>query len=137
MCVILDTNRFSDFLNDPEGDFKPVRDWIEKNGKLAYSPTPKIKGELSRHQKMFQWYRTLQQNSKLKFCPKEKVIETAKSLTDLKSDDADIVALAMESETQLLVSGDKRLHADFKTIIGGKIYQGKDHIHLLHGYNCP
>ena len=25
MCVILDTNQFSDFLNDPKGDFKPVR----------------------------------------------------------------------------------------------------------------
>ena len=137
MCVILDTNQFSDFLNDTEGDFKPVRNWIEKNGKLAYSPTPKLKGELMGHQKMFRWYKTLQQTGKLKVCPKQRVIETAKSLTDLQSDDADIVALAMESKTQVLVSGDKRLHADFKAIVKGNIYQGKDHIHLLRGYNCP
>ena len=91
MCVILDTNRFGDFLSDSNGDFGPVRRWIE----------------------------------------------TARRLTDLKSDDADIVALAMESKTQLLVSGDIRLHADFKAIVRGKIYQGKDHIHLLQGYNCP
>ena len=122
---------------DPKGDFKPIMRWIEKIGKLAYSPTPKIEGELIRHNKMNQWYKMLRRNGKLKIYPKEKVIETARSLTNLKSDDADIVALAMESETQLLVSGDKRLHTDFKTIIGGKIYQGKDHILLLHGYNCP
>ena len=86
---------------------------------------------------MLRWYKTLQQTGKLKVCPKQKVIETARRLTNLKSDDADIVALAIESETQLLVSGDIRLHADFKAIAGGKIYQGKDHIGLLQGYNCP
>ena len=78
MCVIVDTNRFSDFLSNPKGDFEPVMRWIEKNGKLAYSSTPKIEGELSRYHKMLRWYKTLQQTGKLKVCPKQRVIETAR-----------------------------------------------------------
>ena len=43
MCVILDTNMYGRFLNQKDADMEPVRDWVEKHGKIAYSPTSKMK----------------------------------------------------------------------------------------------
>ena len=57
--------------------------------------------------------------------------------SDLKSDDPHIIALAQVSGVKLLVSGDKALHADFKEIIKGKIYQTKKHQNLLKPDLCP
>ena len=37
MCMILDSNRWADFLNRKE-DMEPIHKWLEKqNGKLVYS----------------------------------------------------------------------------------------------------
>lgn len=137
MCLIIDTNRFSDFLADHFGNFKPVRKWIESNGKLVYSPTTKIKNELQNHSEMLSWCRGLRQSEKLKIIEKSEVNQVKNKLTNLVSDDPDIVALAIVSKAKLLVSGDKNLHSDFKKFAGGKIYQNKTHSHLLRGYKCP
>ena len=56
MCIILDANLFSDYLQGAP-DMKPVRRWLEdgrgtpSRGRLAYSPTAKFQAELKRHRK--------------------------------------------------------------------------------------
>ena len=130
MCLILDANRYGDFLNPDNEDMKPVREWLRiKNGKIAYSPTQKFRKELSEAiWKQFVEYR---EKGKLKLINKEIVQSKQKTLPNLKSDDHHIIALALAANVKLLVSADEDLHEDFKQIVGGKIYQNKTHERLL------
>lgn len=56
MCIILDTNAFSDYVNE-KPYMQPVRRWLEggkgvrPKGKLVYSPTPVIEKEIRNHAK--------------------------------------------------------------------------------------
>ena len=137
MCLILDTNKYGDFLEPENQDMEPIRKWMKtKNGKIAYSPTEKMERELKRHKmrERFDIYREAQQ---LKLVPPNEVEQAMDSLPNLQSDDPDIIALAQVSGVSLLVSADKNLHADFKTIIRGNIYQTSAHKHLLRNDLCP
>jgi len=33
MCLILDANRYSDFINKDNEDMKPIRKWLDRGGK--------------------------------------------------------------------------------------------------------
>ena len=137
MCLILDTNEYDLFLARDNEDMKPVRDWVDKNGKIVYSPVGKMKTELGKHPRMRSRFEQYRRAGKLKNVAVEAVEREKKGLPKLRSDDPDIVALARVSEVSLLVSGDKRLHADFKQIIGGSVYPTKEHRHLLKTDLCP
>lgn len=138
MCLILDTNMYGLFLISDNEDMKPVRDWIDnKTGKIAYSPTDKMKDELDRYPKMQNRFDQYRQAGKLKAFPREDVEREKNRLPPLQSDDPDIIALAQVSGVRLLVSGDQNLHADFKQIVGGSIYQTQQHTHLLKRDICP
>ncbi len=129
MCLILDANRYGDFIKDHE-DMKPVKKWIEgENGKIAYSPTQKFEKELSKSIRgQFAKYR---EAGKLKLINKEMVQNIQKTLPKLKSNDPHIIALALAANVKLLVSADKKLYKDFKQIVGGKIYQNKTNKRFL------
>lgn len=135
MCLILDTNKYSDFLDPTKKDMDPVRKWI-KNGKIAWSPTKKMQQELQNHRirERFHQYR---QAGKIKMVSEKEVEKAKKNLSALHSDDPDIIALAIVAKIKLLVSGDINLHKDFKEIIGGKIYQYEKHSNLLRSDICP
>ena len=138
MCLILDTNKYGDFLASENQDMEPVRNWMKtRNGKIAYSPTEKMEKELNRHNKMREQFDRYRETDKLKLVPPNEVERAMNSLRDLQSDDPDIIALAQVSEVKLLVSGDENLHTDFKTIVGGKIYQTRSHKRLLRNDLCP
>ena len=138
MCLILDTNKYGDFLASENQDMEPVRNWMKtRSGKIAYSPTEKMEKELNRHNKMREQFDRYRETDKLKLVPPNEVERAMNSLRDLQSDDPDIIALAQVSEVKLLVSGDENLHADFKTIVGGKIYQTRSHKRLLRNDLCP
>jgi hypothetical protein len=138
MCLILDTNKYGDFLTPTNRDMEPVRKWMQTgNGKIAYSPTEKMQSELNRHNKMREQFDRYRETDKLKLVPSDKVRRVIDGLRDLQSDDPDIIALAQVAGIRLLVSGDTNLHADFKQIIGGNIYQTKRHQHLLKRDLCP
>lgn len=133
MCIILDANLFSDYLQNTP-DMAPVRQWLEgskrRRGKLAYSPTAKFKAEVRRHplrDKLVE----LRRAGLLKEVPTTKVAEEEEKLPDLKSDDFHVVALAVAGHVSLLVSRDQALHKDFKDVVGGKVYQRAAHRHLL------
>ena len=138
MCLILDTNKYGDFLTPTNRDMEPVRKWMQTgNGKIAYSPTEKMQSELNRHNRMREQFDRYRETDKLKLVPSDKVRRVMDGLRDLQSDDPDIIALAQVAGIRLLVSGDTNLHADFKQIIGGNIYQTKRHQHLLKRDLCP
>ena len=138
MCLILDTNKYGDFLTPENRDMEPVRKWMRTgNGKIAYSPTEKMQSELNRHNKMREQFDRYRETDKLKLVPSDEVRRVMDGLRDLQSDDPDIIALAQVAGVRLLVSSDTNLHADFKQIIGGNIYQTKGHRHLLKRDLCP
>ncbi len=137
MCLILDTNRFGDFVNPNNPDMEPIRKWINGNGKIVYSPTVKMKEELNRNHTMRTLLQSLRENNKAIYHPPEDVEPIVDELMDLQSNDPEIIALALHSGVKLLVSGDTDLHADFKSIVKGSIYQTRNHKHLLRPDTCP
>lgn len=136
MCLILDANMYTPFLKLEE-DMKPVRDWVDnKNGKIVY-PVGKLKDELKKGGTMYKKFEEYRKAGRLKLIDPTFVEEKKAALPKLKSNDPDIIALAQASGVKLLVSEDIDLHADFKKIIGGKVYQKKVHGHLLRKDLCP
>ena len=134
MCIIIDTNRFGDFLKEDDPDMKPVKKWLEGSGKLAYSPIE----EFERSPRMWKELVRYDRIGKAKQIPKEDVEEKQKKLKDrkLKSNDPHIIALAQAANVKVLVSNDEKLHEDFKDIQDGKIYQEKKHEGLLRSVKC-
>ena len=138
MCLILDANKYSEFLDMNNSELQPVREWIrKKGGKLVYSPTKKMEEELGRHKKMENRFRQYAQAGLVREVDRDKVDDKEAGLTGLLSDDGHIVALALVAEVKLLVSGDKNLHDDFKNIVRGKVYQKLRHKNLLRQDTCP
>lgn len=136
MCLILDANKYGDFLNPNNADMQPVRKWIDKHGKIAYSPTSKFEDELSKMMRaQFAQYREV---GKMKFVKRKEVVDRQRNLPSIKSNDSHILALAIEAKVRILVSSDQALHKDFRKIIkGGSIYQNRSHERLLTRHKCP
>ena len=137
MCLILDTNKYGDFLNPHNADMEPVRNWLSGRGKIAYSPTQKFESELTeRMRSKFVSYRAA---GKMKLVDERTVQDVQNNLTSLRSNDPHIIALAIVAEVKLLVSEDKELHDDFKNhpSIKGKVYQEQKHRRLLIPDQCP
>lgn len=137
MCLILDANKFSDYINPDDLDMAPVRRWMKSRGKIVYSPTEKLKQELDRHEMMRLQIDEYRKNGSLKQIPAQEVEIAKNSLPPLQSDDPDIIALAQVAGVRLLVSGDINLHTDFKNVIGGSVYQTRNHRRLLRPDTCP
>ena len=135
--MILDANKFSDYVNPDDLDMEPVRRWMKNRGKMVYSPTEKLKQELDRHEKMRLQIDEYRKNGSLKQYPAQEVEKVKDKLPQLRSDDSDIIALAQVAVVGLLVSGDIDLHVDFKTVIGGSVYQTRRHRRLLRRDTCP
>lgn len=139
MCIILDTHCVSKF-----NESKVAREWVKKNGKIAYAYTERFRSEWKGQK--YEQLRTWAEKGTLKeMCP-EKVEKVAKKLEAerklkvkgcMKSGDTHIIALAMVSGAKLLMTGDTKLRKDFKNkrLVGGKIYQGQQR--LLMEAKCP
>ncbi len=123
MCLILDANFYGDFLNPKNADMAPVKEWLSRRGKLVYSPTDKLKRELTKNMK--EQFKVYGEAGRLKIIDKNKVMETERTLPKLKSNDGHIIALAIASGTKLLASKDKPLQKDFINIVKGKVYENK------------
>ena len=136
MCLILDTCRYRDYLSDKD-DMKPVKTWHSKHGnKFVYSPTEVMSDELRRTKDMYRNFKEWRRYGKVKYIDKQKVEKkmdqlAKRSVELLKSNDIDIIALALVSKVKLLVSGDKKLKEDFSHIVDGDTYETKDEEYLL------
>ncbi len=135
--MILDTNMYGKFVNQCDLDMKPVRDWMNKHGKMVYSKTAKMEEEINRFPKMRDKLLEYSRANRLRLIDKKEVDVTARELKNLRSDDSHIVALAMCGNVKVLISADTALHQDFKDIAHGKIYQYKEQKHLLVKDTCP
>ncbi len=122
----MDANKFSDYVNPDDLDMEPVRRWMKNSGKMVYSPTEKLKQELERHDRMRQQFDQYRQNGRLRQIPAQEVEVVKTKIPRLQSDDPDIIALACVAGVKLLVSGDTDLHADFKSVVGGSVYQTRN-----------
>ncbi|MDE2846650.1 MAG: hypothetical protein OXO51_08100 [Gemmatimonadota bacterium] len=118
-------------------DMQPVRKWMEGLGKIVYAPTEKLRSELYSHQKMRKQFDVYRENGKLKQINPHEVDAKKESLSGLKSNDPDVIALALVADVKLLISGDRNLHEDFKSIVQGSVYQNRKHCHLLKPDTCP
>ena len=118
-----------------------MSEWLnKKNGKLVYTPSGTYWNEINRNGKMKEYIlrekrgkRKIKEISKQEF---EDAMRELKGIT-IKSNDKHILALAKAAHVKLLVSRDRNLHEDFGSIIKGKIYQKKEHAHLLTPDTCP
>ena len=136
MCIIIDANKIGEFLDANNDDMEPVRVWLSQFGKIVYSVSGSSKEEREQYQSFPHKFREYSRANKLVRVNPSDVEEEIKNLPELKSNDQHIVALAKLKNVKVLVSGDKKLHDDFKEIVGGKIYQTKEHKHLLTSDLC-
>ena len=144
MCMIIDTNVINKFLNKPDHeDMAPIHDWVNKRGRIVYSTGDKFSSELQ--QSARNELTRYAQEGKAKFIPAERVAEEAtnlrKYMSEIKSDDQHVLALARLSQTRLLFTSDQKLMADFRNheIIRaprGSVYQDKRHENLLRKATC-
>ena len=138
MCMILDVNRWGDFLGKKE-DMTPIHVWLNKgNGKLLYSNHDKFRELSTKYKRALVQYQNV---GWARMVPKDKVEREISNINDkrinLKSNDIHILGLAKASGAKVLCSSDKKLHKNFKDVIGGGIYQTKEHGHLLTEDICP
>jgi hypothetical protein len=145
MCVIIDANLASLFFNVPTiAAFKPVIDWIDKDGKMVYGGKNgreliKVKNAARR---IKEWSRSGKAEN-----PSDKKVDRetdkVKALDICVSNDEHVIALAHVSHVRLLCSHDKKLHDDFTSpsLLSnprGKVYQNASQVHLLrHTNRCP
>ena len=143
MCIILDANCYSKYLDLSDEDMHPIRTWLEsknENAKLAYSPTKELISELSNYPKMIEPFSALQRQNKIKIVNLRDINQEKNALrknkSNLKSNDLHIIALALAGNVKVLASMDEKLGRDFKTLCNGKIYKNSKHKHLLYKCKC-
>jgi len=130
-----------EFVNYKD-DMKPIYTWLDGNrGKMVFAIVGSDKERKS--YKIFvesDLGRAYYEAGKINLLdPREIEVEIARIKEEhgtLKSNDIHIIAIAIVGKAEVLVSEDRALHADFKRIIGGSIYQNKTHKHLLTSNLC-
>ena len=143
MCIIVDANRLGAFLANPvDADAAPVRDWLDRGGRIVYSTGGAFAREVgSRARASLRGYF---QAGKATRVPAARFAADERSLradADLQSDDAHVLALARAARVRLLYTGDRNLMADFtnKKFIDrprGKIYSSAANADLLTRSAC-
>ena len=141
MCIIVDANRLGAFLANPvDADAAPVRDWLDRGGRIVYSTGGAFAREVgSRARNRLHEY---SKAGKAEFVPAARFADDERSLradANLQSDDPHVLALARATRVRLLYTGDKNLMADFKNpkfIDGGKIYSRAANKRLLTRSAC-
>lgn len=137
MCMILDNDTWGDFLKQ-KPDMQPIHDWLkQKNGKLVYSNHQGFQELSEKYQQSLREYRRAGQAHLVPGEEVEKEIREIKKEHNIeKSDDSHILGLAKAFNITVLCTKDQLLHKYFKKIIGGSIYQNKNHQHLLTADLC-
>lgn len=140
MCIIIDANVANEFATGSE-NATPVLVRLTK-GKLKLVAGGKLKVEWQRTKLGRLYQQLLLSGTLVEYSERqtEEALATIRS-EDLRSDDPHVLALARASGARILFSRDERLHDDFKNrriLPGekGKIYQCKDHVHVLDEGAC-
>ena len=120
----------SDLIRSKEY-MKPVINWINKNGSVAFSFTKRIEKEFDGT--YIEKINELRDLGKLKNVDDRMVDNESKILEklNLESDDPHLLALAKVANVKVMITKDQKLRNDFKKQLKGKIYQNKKHKKLL------
>ena len=147
MCVILDSNRGGDYVNDKDEAIRQVREYVEQGKLKLVFPWGRLLCEYEESYKVLRLFIIYGKEGFTKSIPDDECKKAEKELKKLKnenkdifkSNDFDTLVLAKAAKVKLLVTEDENLEKDFKNpkIIGGKIYKDKDHKHLLDKNRCP
>ena len=139
MCLIVDANLLSlVFSENPNDDFRPIREWLDSEGKLAVGGHLLV--EYDKITNLLSYILSLSRAGKARIIPSNVVNDEEKLVTNqCKSDDPHVIALARVSGARILCSRDKTLHTDFRNseLIDdprGHIYQNAKHKQLLSMY---
>ena len=115
MCAILDANACADGFgkkNRPESGKKFFK-WIN-SGKGRLIVGGKLRRELLQNEQFKEWAEDAIDSGRLRECEDKLVDARESNLRDIDSNDAHIIALAIESRSRLLCTNDEDLKADFK-----------------------
>lgn len=146
MCLILDTNRFSDALSSvpPDPRYAPLLRWLLEGDGVAVFGGQKFRDEIQRVNSARRFFVTLERAGKA--LPIDDTIVdqlSAKLAADgkLESDDEHVLALAIESGARVVCTEDQALMNDVKnpSILSrprGRVYREETHVALLHHDGC-
>ena len=133
--------RFLTPQEERDEDMQFIHDWLnKKNGKIAYINQGTFCRELNNSNITKKWVIGNRSRGKIKFIDSELYANAEKELQKHKvhSNDKHVLALAKAGNIKILCTDDRPLMDDFKDLIGGKIYQYKEHHkHMLHRDTCP
>ena len=138
MCIIVDANRLGAFLANPvDADAAPVRDWLNRGGRIVYSTGGAYAREVGRRTRAS--LLTYVRAGKATLVPADRFADDERGLradAGLRSDDPHVLALARAARVRLLYTSDRNLMADFrnKKFIDrprGKIYSSAANAGLL------
>ena len=144
MCIIVDANRLGGLLSDPaDADAAPVRNWLERGGRIVYSTGGAFTREVGRRRmrdRLLDYARA----GRAQYVPADQLADDERTLAarhDLRSDDRHVLALARTAGVRLLYTGDRDLMADFKNkaLIDrprGRVYTGAANAPLLTAAAC-
>jgi predicted nucleic acid-binding protein len=147
MCLILDTNRFSDALKTPpDPRYLPLLNWLlSEEGMLVVGGT-KYRAEIGAHSGAIRFFAARQRAGQAHLTSDKIVDEEEAALTaagSFRSDDPHIIALARKSGARTVCTEDTDLMSDVKDsrlLKGpkGRVYRNASHSHLLHHDGvCP
>jgi hypothetical protein len=148
MCLIIDANKAADFCKQERPYLKPLWSWVNGGGRIVSGG--RLEKELFKIQAMkgvlLEWSRngTLIRISSEKILEKENFVKSA-----CISDDPHVVALAIISKANIVVTEDKKLIEDLRNckLVGKRrrIYKENSaspsridrHATLLRSSDCP
>ena len=141
MCVILDTNRFSDALSTPpKADYVPLVRWLLEGSGFAVFGGSKYAEEIRKHAQAQRFFAALVRAGRARRIPMADVDREAASLeaSDVcVSDDHHLLALARSAGARVICTEDTDLMQDVKNPAllnkpRGRVYRRAGHTELLH-----
>ena len=114
MCVVIDTDTFSEISDDDNKDFDPLRNWISKKGHTVIHGGSKYGEELGNHDKFRRYLRGLERAGHTHQLDNAKVdnaqVFLEQNFVSAKYNDHHIVAILFVSRCRVLSSHDQGLH---------------------------
>ncbi|MFM5954872.1 MAG: hypothetical protein ACKOPE_11315 [Novosphingobium sp.] len=148
MCLIIDANRVADFCDREKPYMQLLWTWISRGGKIVSGGH--LETELFRHGSMRDLVTQLSRSGQLKRYSRAEIEPIQAHVSPgCRSDDPHVVALAIRSGADLVVTEDTALISDLKNaqLVGTrrKIYKEdnynprniRNHGKLLRALDCP
>lgn len=126
MCVVIDSDTFSEISDNNNQDFEPLRKWISQDGHTVIHGGSQYEEELSNHNKFRRYLKGLERAGITHKVNDQEVNETQKFLKSnfvlAKYNDHHIAAILFVSGCRVVSSHDQGLHQLIKSCCssGGK-----------------